>query len=288
MAKATAKLKAPPGLLEALEEFPRFLKEKKRRRELRKRFVEAKFGDVSRRLLLEAKKREKKERLGPPGPPVHPWRLCAAGQHWVKEHARENNPVQGYCRRNPSRKDQLYADEMLEMASKYFGTAAANRLPGLEEFPNSFSFDHLIVGWTKYWNEVLKPTPLLDAKLVKALIASESSFRRTVSVKNRGNPARGLMQVTDQTRAILSNEKGELKDFLVNLSREGAEDPVLNIAAGVRWLFQKRRLASARLKRIATWEEAAGEYKDVLRRTDPKSKKIYADLLKLYGKMSSP
>lgn len=288
MAKGTAKLKAPPGLLDALEELPRFLKEKKRRRDLRKKFVEAKFGEVSRQLLRQAQARDKKEQMGPPEPPVHPWRLCPAGQHWVRGHQREGYPIEGYCRRNPSKKDQLYAEEMEEMALKHFGDAARHSLPGLEEFPNSSSFDHLIVGWTRYWNEILKPTPMLDPRLVKALIASESSFRPKVSARNRGNPARGLMQVTDQTRAILSDEKGELKDFLVNLSREGADNPILNIAAGVRWLFQKRKLASARLKRTATWEEAAGEYKDVLRRTDSKSKKTYADFLELYRKVSSP
>ncbi len=38
-------------------------------------------------------------------------------------------------------------------------------------------------------------------------------------------------------------------------------EPVANICMGVRWLFQKRKLASGKLKRQATWEEAVIEYK---------------------------
>lgn len=41
-------------------------------------------------------------------------------------------------------------------------------------------------------------------------------------------------------------------------------DPALNIAAGIRWLFRKRETASAKLKRQATWTEAAADYKSYL------------------------
>jgi hypothetical protein len=38
-------------------------------------------------------------------------------------------------------------------------------------------------------------------------------------------------------------------------------DPSVNICCGVRWLFRKQIIASARLGRKATWEEAVIEYK---------------------------
>ncbi len=281
-AKRTAKPKTPAGLLEALEDFPKLVAEKKRRYRQRQKFVEAKFGEVARQLLVKTRQNAKALVAPVSTTPIHPWRLCPQGQHWVNPHQREGASVHGYCRRNPTRKDQLYADEMLEMASRHFGDSESNALPALKAYGNSSRFDPLIVGWTKYWNEIFKPSPLLDPRLVKALIASESSFRTSAQAKNRGNPARGLMQITDETRAILSDEKGELRDFLVNLTKDQAENPVLNIAAGVRWLFQKRRLAKARLKRTASWEEAAAEYKDVLRRKDARSRQIYQKLLNLY------
>jgi hypothetical protein len=74
------------------------------------------------------------------------------------------------------------------------------------------------------------------------------------------------MQVTNATIGYLKDEDGELSDHLINIDQEDIFDPNLNIAAGVRWLFQKRRLASAKLGRQATWEEAVAEYKAYLRR----------------------
>ena len=51
----------------------------------------------------------------------------------------------------------------------------------------------------------------------------------------------------------------------LKIDQEDITDPNLNICAGVRWLFQKRRLASAKLGREATWEEAVAEYKSYLK-----------------------
>ncbi len=76
--------------------------------------------------------------------------------------------------------------------------------------------------------------------------------------------ARGLMQVTDGTLKILRDEKGELKDHLVNLYQKDMNNPNLSIAAGVRWIFRKKETASARLKKEATWDEAVAEYKSYL------------------------
>ena len=46
----------------------------------------------------------------------------------------------------------------------------------LSKFSREAMFDAFIAGWTKYWNEVLRPGEPLDVNFVKALIATESSF----------------------------------------------------------------------------------------------------------------
>lgn len=86
-------------------------------------------------------------------------------------------------------------------------------------------------------------------------MASESSFRVNINADSTIGKPRGLIQVTEQTRQILTDQKGELKDFY---------DPNLNLCAGIRWLFHKKYLASHRLKRDATWIEAIAEYKGIL------------------------
>lgn len=83
------------------------------------------------------------------------------------------------------------------------------------------------------------------------------------------------MQITNKTRKILGNEKGELKDHFLTLTREDLKDPSNNICAGIRWLFRKKAIASDLLKRNATWEEAIAEFKG----TRTVSKKRAAELI---------
>ena len=91
---------------------------------------------------------------------------------------------------------------------------------------------------------------------MKALIASESSFRENLRIKaGKHNFANGLMQVTDQSLVALRNEDGEIKDQYITITQKEALDPDANICAGVRWLFQKQRLASGKLGRNASWDE---------------------------------
>ncbi|HLB59808.1 MAG TPA: transglycosylase SLT domain-containing protein [Bdellovibrionota bacterium] len=210
----------------------------------------------------------------------HKWRLCPLGEHWVRTHLRKvsvskKNPaglteVEGHCRHNRSKKDEIYKDEINEISRTRFNSLKGSPFPcdlGFNKTKayNGNSYDSLIRGWTKYWNEVLKPKIPLDPNLVKALIASESSFNpNSNKLASKGNKARGLMQVTDQTIKMLKNEKGELKDHLIDLDQKDMYAPSPNISAGIRWLFRKKETASARLKREATWEEAVAEYKSYL------------------------
>jgi len=201
---------------------------------------------------------------------AHPWRRCQIGQHFVKEHITHIKPskkhpdgivkVHDYCENNPSHKEELSYDEIQHITQTYFGTLSGPPTAGLliEDYPTSDDFDDLIRGWTKYWDDIFTLDDPLDANLVKALLGSESSFDTNPSgTKN----AHGLMQIRHDTFIILQNPKGELHDYLVRIPWNKILDSTSNICMGIRWLFQKKKLASIRLKRTATWDEAVIEYK---------------------------
>ena len=227
----------------------------------------------------------------------HPWRICSIGEHWVKEHPRNvpvsgKNPngitiVDGHCRKNPSHHEIFVADELHEISKKYFKNL--KRMPTADNLGNPLgnNFDNLIGGWTQFWNDIFAPKELLEPNLIKALIASESSFRVNINADSKIGEARGLIQVTEQTRKILADQKGELQDYLITLSKKEFYDPNLNLAAGIRWLFHKKYLASNRLKREITWMEAIAEYKGILPQLgkEPKADKIMSDLEKLYKRL---
>lgn len=203
------------------------------------------------------KKKPRKKTLSVKGPvgEKNPWRVCPVGQHY-----RRGGPVSGYvtrsgktvspyahgetCVQNPSGKDQLYPEEITKIAQDHMSPVVSQPLNPLKKFGNaSNAFDHFIVGWTQYWNDVLKPEDPLDPDLVKALIASESSFNPNAWNHKKGpGRARGLMQVTDQSLRYLTDEYDELKDHYLNLSEDDALDPNMDICAGVRWLFRKKEL----------------------------------------------
>jgi len=72
------------------------------------------------------------------------------------------------------------------------------------------------------------------------------------------------MQITDGTLKVLKDQHGELKDHLLMIPAEKLLEPSVNICAGVRWLYEKKRLANHRLHREVNWIEAVAEYKGVL------------------------
>lgn len=236
-------------------------------------------------------------------PSIHPWRNCPSGYYFVREHDRKVKPtpahpegqtsVRPHCRKNPSGKDQLYPEEMSLIAN-------ANAVPSekllkeigrLDAPKNANDFDRLIVIWTQYWNEVFAPTEHLSSNVVKALFFSESSFN--LSVKDvrvrKGNYARGPLQITDETRKVLADEKGELKDHFITLTANDVRQPELAIPAAIRWLFYKRERASSYLGREASWGEAIADYKGYLRkkgelRTHKGMKNFFETLDRLEGR----
>lgn len=227
----------------------------------------------------------------------HPWRKCPIGEHWVREHERkvevsEENPdgitiVDAHCRKNPSHHEIFVADELQEIATIYFKNVKTMPKPDTLGYPHGNDFDELIGGWTQFWNDIFNSKEPLDPNVVKALVASESSFRINTSANSKIGKAKGLIQVTEQTRKILADQKGELSDFLITLSKKDIFDPNLNLAAGIRWLFHKKYLASHRLKREATWMEAIAEYKGILSQLGKieKSDEIMRKLKEKYEKL---
>jgi hypothetical protein len=208
----------------------------------------------------------------------HPWRQCPSGKHWVSSHQMKvpvsgKNPNglayrSGHCALNPKRNkktinDYIKADEIDFIADRYFSTLSGEPKADNLGFENGNKYDLYIRGWTKYWNDIFKPKQLLDANLVKALIGSESSFATNPKLQNAGiaGKARGLIQLTDQAVKVLSEPNNEIKDYYVKIDRDDTSNPNRSIAAGIRWLFHKKKLASIKLKREATWEEAIAEYK---------------------------
>jgi hypothetical protein len=86
------------------------------------------------------------------------------------------------------------------------------------------------------------------------------------------------MQVTNEARKALGNEKGEIKDHYITLTIEDLNDPSNNICAGIRWLFQKQKLTSSHLGHYADWMETIKDYKGLRQKTAKESSR-FMDIL---------
>ena len=207
---------------------------------------------------------------------VHLWRECPLGKHLVRTHSFHVPPSKAHptgmiairhehCAENPSKKDVLSYDEIQTIAATHFSLLTGSpKASVLKEFKNADKYDGFIRGWVCYWNEIFKPKEPLDPNLVKALIATESGFNPKVKDKTKKIHPHGLMQIINKTLNILCDNKGELKDHLICLTEKNLLDPSANICAGVRWLFREKEIASEKLGRSATWEEAVAAYKSYL------------------------
>ncbi|MEI8346353.1 MAG: hypothetical protein WCG27_02725, partial [Pseudomonadota bacterium] len=138
-----------------------------------------------------------------------------------------------------------------------------------------------IRGWVKYWNDIFKPNNQLDANLIKALMASASGFRVNPPSQNAGKAgkANGILQITDQMIKELSNPSGGLKDHYIEFDQTSAFDPNMSICAAVRWLFDKQKIATRKLKREASWMDAIFVYKGYMNEMIAYTKKKNKELL---------
>jgi hypothetical protein len=133
------------------------------------------------------------------------------------------------------------------------------------DFDDGNAYDELIAIWVDYFNEkfgVTPPSAPLDPDLIKALIASESEFK-----KSPKNPkAIGIAQITPATLKALLDPEGEAKDFIFKgIRQKDLKDPEIAIPMGIRWIFRKKRLAAGRLGRTPTSDEIILEYKGLLK-----------------------
>ena len=259
----------------------------------KKKVGEQKLKKSTRKVRPLGRKVTRKSKL--PLLPVHPWRVCPYGEHWVRTHSMNVPPSKvhpegsittrhQHCSSNPSGKDQLYPDEIRKIAQQHFSDLQNKPCPlNLDYGSKGSEYDDFITGWVQYWNEVFKPDVPLDPNLVKVLIASESTFNANkLFDKKNSNSARGLTQITNATRKLLGGSKGGLKDHLITVTKDDLNDPGTNICAGVRWLFEKRRLASSSLKRTASWVEAVWEYKGLRLASKVEATKIKNIFNRLY------
>ena len=252
------------------------------------------WKDLYKPYLAEIRK-TKKDFWHPEEKEVHPWRACPYGQHWVVKHprypvGRQIQDVDGHCRKNPSGKDRLQGDE-IDFISKVLPFQEATPLPcpyqGKAKISNANEYDILIAGWCKYWNDIFKPQSPIDPNFVKALIESETHFRAktiTPNKKKSVGPARGLIQITEESWRILKNNRGEIKDFYVELTKEELLEPSKNICAGIRWVFRKKEMLQKRIKTEPTWTEVMLEYKGLYaqyKKNGKEANKIYNNFMKI-------
>ncbi len=137
--------------------------------------------------------------------------------------------------------------------------------------PNEDAYNDHIAVWVDYFNKILNLKSLLDPNMVKALIASESTFKPGAVNKQ----ATGLTQITTSTLAILQDLRGESKDFVFkDIRKKDLKDPNVSIALGVRWLAYKKQYAERILRRTATADEVIQFYKGILNDDSKRAKAI--------------
>jgi len=148
------------------------------------------------------------------------------------------------------------------------------------------AYDDQIGAWTHYFNKAFPPTPPespLDPDLVKALIASESGF---VADPQKNSKALGIAQITRQTLKTLLDPLGESRDFTFKqISLKDLKDPQIAIPMAVRWLFQKKVLATKRLGRAPTTDELILQYKGLLGSTSDYQKSALGNFQKHFDRL---
>lgn len=118
--------------------------------------------------------------------------------------------------------------------------------------------------WTDYFNKKFNVDPPLDPDVVKALIASESSF--DPDPKQNRKIALGIAQIPKSTLKILQDPNGEAKDFIFKgIRQKDLKDSSVSIPMAVRWLHSKKETGTSKLGRASSHEEIILEYKGLLK-----------------------
>ena len=164
-------------------------------------------------------------------------RICESGtKTWVDPHNAKN----------PKRKVAIYHGSNLLYL---YWHADLGQLPAVNpvaDFGDFHELDPLIQFWLAYWQSQGLDFPIgMNALVVKALIAVESGFNPSRIAGPTGG--RGLMQMLKGSIRTLRGVKDkfgyrEVKNQCMVISPDDVLNPVINIAAGTRWLAHKYAL----------------------------------------------
>lgn len=217
--------------------------------------------------------------------------MCAPGYHVVHGHDRVCHSgtrtwVDTHLRKNRGSIPKILLIENIHYLfwgskTKY---APIGKVDGFSENPE---IDAVIQFWLDYWKDQgLKFPPGIDPLLVKTIIAIESSFDPEIKTKVKGSSATGLMQLTDETRGVLSgrlDEDGyrELKSEYLELSKSDVQDPIVAVAAGTRWIAYKyskipkraKKTLHNTIKNYHSWDRPGEDYAKTVEALYRKSKK---------------
>ena len=175
-------------------------------------------------------------------------KMAPPGFHVVKRHAKisENGIkyfVKAHLRKNRGKQAILLPENILYLY--WHGDQDYPRLGAVAGFPEYSELDSVIQFWLDYWKEQGLPFPKdLTPLHIKVLIAKESGFRTKADPRVAESSAYGLTQITNMTRQDLRGERHKngvmsLRDYYIDLERKDLEDPIISIAAGIRWISYK-------------------------------------------------
>jgi hypothetical protein len=203
--------------------------------------------------------------------------MCPPGSHVVRGHQRVCHSgtrtwVDTHFRRNRGPIPQILLIENIHHL--YWSSKKKyDRIGRVFGFAENEELDSVIQFWLDYWKEQgLKFPTGLDPLIVKTIIALESSFKPDVITKIKGSSATGLMQITNETRGVLSgrlkNGYRELKSNYMELSKSDVQDPIAAVAAGTHWIAHKYSMIPKRAKKTLhntiknyhSWDKAGEDY----------------------------
>ena len=216
--------------------------------------------------------------------------MCPPGYHIVHGHERICHSgtitwVDTHIRSNRGSNPKILLIENIHhlywgLKKKY---ASLGKIFGFSE---NAEIDAVIQFWLDYWKQQgLRFPPGLDPLMVKTIIAIESTFNPQAVTKIKGSSATGLMQITNETREVLSGRlrKGyrELKSNYLEISKTDVQDPIVAVAAGTRWLSHKYSMIPKRakkslhntIKNYHSWDKEGESYAKSVEELYRKSKK---------------
>lgn len=174
-------------------------------------------------------------------------KMSPPGSHVVKRHAKISHDgikyyVKAHIRKNRGKKSTLLPENLLYLYwHGEHNNSPVGAVKGFQEYPE---LDSVIRFWLNFWKGQGLPFPEgFDPLIVKVIIAKESSFRPHIRTRAQNSSATGLMQILQSTlyrlEGIPENKIVEVQGHFLQLNLKDLIDPVINIAAGIRWLSHK-------------------------------------------------